>query len=229
MTSADIGASNARDRDPDAEEPAATNRGPIQRLPKGGAPAPVQPKVVSKPNYVGTAKYSVWTFLPRGIFEQFRRVANIFFLWISIMMIIGTYGFFGYDFFYSPITPWTTVGPLAVIVGMVLVKEGFEDSKRHKADHEVRERVGGGRRGAGGAQTAVVACKYGRMRTCGAGAWLGSVVGQDRAGAWALCACVGACVRACPPARLNQPSASRTRPTVECGSRSGMAVGWSGT
>ena len=138
-TPAELGSTYARDREPTAKEAANATPLPIQRLPRGGAAAkPAQPKVVNLPNYVGTAKYSVWTFLPRGIFEQFRRVANIFFLWISIMMIIGTYGFFGYDFFYSPITPWTTVGPLAIIVGMVLCKEGFEDSKRHKADFEVR-------------------------------------------------------------------------------------------
>ena len=36
-------------------------------------------------------KYTFWSFLPKGIFEQFRRVANVFFLIISIMMGIGTY------------------------------------------------------------------------------------------------------------------------------------------
>ncbi|CBI38511.3 unnamed protein product, partial [Vitis vinifera] len=38
-----------------------------------------------KGNSISTTKYSVFTFLPKGLFEQFRRVANLYFLMISIL------------------------------------------------------------------------------------------------------------------------------------------------
>ena len=85
VTPAELGASRASEADSSSASSAADAPGknPIQRVPRGGAPTPPpKPKAASKMNYVGTAKYSVWTFLPRGIFEQFRRVANVFFLWI---------------------------------------------------------------------------------------------------------------------------------------------------
>lgn len=36
-----------------------------------------------------TSKYTVLSFVPKSIFEQFRRVANFYFLIQSILMIIG--------------------------------------------------------------------------------------------------------------------------------------------
>ena len=42
-------------------------------------------------NIVSTARYSWFTFLPRSLFEQFRRVANLYFLFISILMLVGKY------------------------------------------------------------------------------------------------------------------------------------------
>ena len=39
-------------------------------------------------NYIITAKYTVWSFLPKFLFEQFRRYANIFFLCIGLLQQI---------------------------------------------------------------------------------------------------------------------------------------------
>ena len=36
-----------------------------------------------------TSKYTLLSFLPKSIFEQFRRVANFYFLIQAILMIIG--------------------------------------------------------------------------------------------------------------------------------------------
>jgi phospholipid-transporting ATPase len=38
-----------------------------------------------KGNSISTTKYNFLTFLPKGLFEQFRRVANLYFLTISIL------------------------------------------------------------------------------------------------------------------------------------------------
>jgi magnesium-transporting ATPase (P-type) len=100
------------------------------------APAPGQRGSIS--NAVFTAKYTALSFLPKGIFEQFRRVANVYFLGISVLMAVGTYV---PGTWFSSLDPWTTIGPLALIVGLTLTKEGLEDGKRHKADRAVNTRT----------------------------------------------------------------------------------------
>ncbi len=45
-------------------------------------------------------------------------------------MIVGTYT----DWFDSPITPWSTLFTLGVVILISMFKEGAEDLKRHKAD-----------------------------------------------------------------------------------------------
>ncbi|KAH8070707.1 phospholipid-translocating ATPase [Aureococcus anophagefferens] len=84
-------------------------------------------------NSITTHKYNALTFLPRSLFEQFRRTANQYFLLISLLMIIGTYT----DLFYSPLTAWSTIGPLSLILAITMTKEGIEDLKRHKSDEHV--------------------------------------------------------------------------------------------
>lgn len=38
-------------------------------------------------NRVVSAKYSLWTFLPVNLFQQFRRVANFYFLCIAVIQV----------------------------------------------------------------------------------------------------------------------------------------------
>eukprot|EP01041_Mallomonas_annulata_P008259 gene8259-16990_t len=87
-------------------------------------------------NSVTTAKYSLMSFMPRSLFEQFRRVANAYFLLISVLMLIGSYT----SFFDSPLTPWSTLIPLVVVLLISIGKEGVEDLKRHYADRHVNNR-----------------------------------------------------------------------------------------
>mmetsp|Transcript_6325 Transcript_6325/g.8296 ORF Transcript_6325/g.8296 Transcript_6325/m.8296 type:complete len:1313 (-) Transcript_6325:328-4266(-) len=87
-------------------------------------------------NSVCTAKYNAITFIPRALFEQFRRLANIYFLGISVLMLIGTYS----SYFDSPITPWSTLIPLIFMLAIIMGKEGMEDLKRHKSDKQTNRR-----------------------------------------------------------------------------------------
>jgi len=64
---------------------------------------------------------------------QFQRLANIYFLFISLLMMIGTYT----TLFDSPLTPWSTLGPLSMVMTFSLIKEGLEDVKRHKSDRQI--------------------------------------------------------------------------------------------
>lgn len=77
-----------------------------------------------KGNSVSTTKYDVFTFLPKGLFEQFRRVANLYFLMISILSCTPV----------SPVSPITNVLPLTLVLLVSLVKEAWEDWKRFQND-----------------------------------------------------------------------------------------------
>jgi len=79
-------------------------------------------------NHVKTSKYDWWNFIPKNLFEQFRRVANVYFLIISIIQMSTTL---------SPTNPYATFVPLCAVILITMVKEGFEDWKRHKADRLV--------------------------------------------------------------------------------------------
>jgi phospholipid-translocating ATPase len=73
-------------------------------------------------NYVRTTKYTVATFLPKSLFEQFRRVANFYFLVVAIL-----------SFF--PVAPYSAVSnviPLLVVVSATMAKEFIEDFQRKK-------------------------------------------------------------------------------------------------
>ncbi|KAJ9187571.1 hypothetical protein P3X46_003012 [Hevea brasiliensis] len=77
-----------------------------------------------KGNSISTTKYNFFTFLPKGLFEQFRRVANCYFLFISILSMTPI----------SPVNPITNVAPLSLVLLVSLIKEAFEDWKRFQND-----------------------------------------------------------------------------------------------
>jgi len=82
-------------------------------------------------NYVRTAKYTIITFIPKNLIEQFMRVANLYFLLISgLQQIPGI----------SPTGRWTTLGPLVAVLLFTAIKEAFEDIKRHRQDNEINHR-----------------------------------------------------------------------------------------
>jgi magnesium-transporting ATPase (P-type) len=68
----------------------------------------------------------------QAVSEQFRRFANLYFLLAGVIMAVGTYT----PFFESAISPWTTLGPLAVVISFSLLVEGSADAKRHRSDKE---------------------------------------------------------------------------------------------
>ncbi|XP_066872810.1 phospholipid-transporting ATPase IB isoform X3 [Kogia breviceps] len=82
-------------------------------------------------NQISTAKYSVLTFLPRFLYEQIRRAANAFFLFIALLQQIPDV---------SPTGRYTTLVPLIIILTIAGIKEIVEDIKRHKADSAVNKR-----------------------------------------------------------------------------------------
>ena len=42
-------------------------------------------------NIVKTSRYNIFTFLPKSLFEQFRRLANVYFLVLGAIAAVGSY------------------------------------------------------------------------------------------------------------------------------------------
>jgi phospholipid-transporting ATPase len=75
-----------------------------------------------------TAKYNVFTFLPRFLMEQFRRYANIFFLTVAVLQQVPGI---------SPTGRFTTLVPFCIILCVSALKELFEDLVSDAGSHVV--------------------------------------------------------------------------------------------
>ncbi|KAJ5069682.1 putative phospholipid-transporting atpase [Anaeramoeba ignava] len=76
-------------------------------------------------NKVTNSKYTILTFLPKNLIEQFSRFMNIYFLMIACLQLWNEI---------TPVNPATTWGPLIIIILLAAIKEGIDDLNRHKAD-----------------------------------------------------------------------------------------------
>ncbi|KAG7527721.1 hypothetical protein FFLO_06652 [Filobasidium floriforme] len=84
-----------------------------------------------KGNEIGTGKYNVVTFLPKFLFEQFSKYANLFFLFTACIQQIPNV---------SPTNRWTTIVPLAIVILASALKELEEDVKRHASDRQLNSK-----------------------------------------------------------------------------------------
>uniref|UniRef100_A0A8C9VL80 Phospholipid-transporting ATPase n=1 Tax=Scleropages formosus TaxID=113540 RepID=A0A8C9VL80_SCLFO len=71
--------------------------------------------------------YTIWNFIPKNLFEQFRRIANFYFLIIFLVQLMID----------TPTSPVTSGLPLFFVITVTAIKQGYEDWLRHKADNEV--------------------------------------------------------------------------------------------
>ena len=79
-------------------------------------------------NAVETSKYTCATFFPKNLFEQFCKMANAYFLFMTgLQLVPGLQDFMGAA---------TTLMPLMFIVAVSMIKDAFEDNKRRKQDNE---------------------------------------------------------------------------------------------
>lgn len=77
------------------------------------------------PNTIRTSRYTVWDFFPKQLFFQFSRVGNFYFLCVGVpQMIPGL----------STTGSYTTILPLLFFVLLTIVKEGYDDFRRHRLD-----------------------------------------------------------------------------------------------
>ena len=78
-------------------------------------------------NEIDTRKYNIFTFLPKALFYQFSRPANIYFLICAILQCIPMI---------SPLNPLTAVLPILIVLSASLIREGMEDYARGKLDKQ---------------------------------------------------------------------------------------------
>ncbi|CUM66958.1 uncharacterized protein PRCAT00004645001 [Priceomyces carsonii] len=79
-------------------------------------------------NHISTTKYNFATFLPKFLFEQFSKYANLFFLFTSIIQQVPNV---------TPTNRYTTIGTLIVVLLVSAIKEITEDVKRANADKQL--------------------------------------------------------------------------------------------
>ena len=84
-------------------------------------------------NIVLTSKYNVFTFIPLNLLNQFKKMANVYFLCISFMQLNRSIS----------ISDGKSVMavPLVFVVGLSMIKDAFEDYKRHLADAQENEKL----------------------------------------------------------------------------------------
>ncbi|POW20980.1 hypothetical protein PSHT_02928 [Puccinia striiformis] len=79
-------------------------------------------------NKVRTTKYTIITFFPKNMWEQFRNVANVYFLVLIIFQVFPIFG---------AATPQVAMLPLVFILSVTALKDAFEDYRRYMLDNSV--------------------------------------------------------------------------------------------
>ncbi|KAF2259271.1 phospholipid-translocating P-type ATPase [Lojkania enalia] len=76
-------------------------------------------------NWIRSTRYSAWNFFPRQLVAQFSKLANFYFLCVSILQMIPGLSTTG---------TYTTIVPLMFFVGLSMAKEGYDDLRRYRLD-----------------------------------------------------------------------------------------------
>ncbi|KAJ7638744.1 phospholipid-translocating ATPase [Roridomyces roridus] len=100
---------------------------PPEYLDQRGRP---KPAYIYPSNQVITSKYTIVTFLPRNLLEQFRRVANIFFLALAILQFFPKF---------ATVSVGVVILPLIIVLAFTAIKDGWEDIGRHQTDKKMND------------------------------------------------------------------------------------------
>jgi phospholipid-transporting ATPase len=65
--------------------------------------------------------------LPLCLINQFRRLANCYFLLIAVIQFLPAI---------SPLDPWTGISPLMFVISISMLREAVEDYFRYRSDKE---------------------------------------------------------------------------------------------
>ncbi|XP_061651694.1 probable phospholipid-transporting ATPase VD isoform X1 [Phyllopteryx taeniolatus] len=85
-----------------------------------------------KGNIIHTTKYSLLTFIPINLFQQFHRVANLYFLFLILLNWVPVVGAFQKEI---------TVIPLLMVLTVIAIKDAVEDYRRYLFDQKINNSV----------------------------------------------------------------------------------------
>uniref|UniRef100_A0A673BG61 Phospholipid-transporting ATPase n=1 Tax=Sphaeramia orbicularis TaxID=375764 RepID=A0A673BG61_9TELE len=81
-----------------------------------------------KGNTIRTTKYSLLTFIPMNLFQQFHRAANLYFLFLALLNWVPVVEAFQKEI---------TMIPLLVVLTVIAIKDALEDYRRYLFDKKV--------------------------------------------------------------------------------------------
>jgi magnesium-transporting ATPase (P-type) len=94
-------------------------------------------KEVFAENIIVSSRYTPWNFLPKSLLEQFRRLANVYFLVIGMIAVVASYT----SYFETAVEPAGILGPMIIVVLISVIKDGVEDVKRHNQDAKINAQI----------------------------------------------------------------------------------------
>lgn len=83
-------------------------------------------------NHVRTTKYTVWSFLPKNLFEQLHRFANIYFIFIAALNFVPVVNAF---------QPEISLIPILFILLVTAIKDIWEDYWRAQSDRKINKNI----------------------------------------------------------------------------------------
>ncbi|XP_049452193.1 probable phospholipid-transporting ATPase VD isoform X2 [Epinephelus fuscoguttatus] len=81
-----------------------------------------------KNNKIQTTKYSLLSFLPKNLFEQLHRFANVYFIFLAALNFVPVVEAF---------QPEIALTPIILVLTVTAVKDIWEDYRRFKSDHSI--------------------------------------------------------------------------------------------
>ncbi|EDW57650.1 phospholipid-transporting ATPase VD isoform X1 [Drosophila virilis] len=79
-------------------------------------------------NKIRTTKYTLLSFIPKNLLEQFHRVANLYFIFIVLLNWVPAINAFGKE---------VAMIPVIFVLGVTAVKDLFEDRRRRASDKRI--------------------------------------------------------------------------------------------
>ncbi|XP_062854222.1 phospholipid-transporting ATPase VA [Trichomycterus rosablanca] len=79
-------------------------------------------------NKIKTTKYTMLSFIPKNLFEQFHRFANVYFVFIALLNFVPVVNAF---------QPELALAPVVFILSVTAIKDLWEDYRRHRSDKEI--------------------------------------------------------------------------------------------
>uniref|UniRef100_A0A8C5UGH0 Phospholipid-transporting ATPase n=1 Tax=Malurus cyaneus samueli TaxID=2593467 RepID=A0A8C5UGH0_9PASS len=79
-------------------------------------------------NRLKTTKYTALSFLPKNLFEQFHRLANVYFVFIALLNFVPAVNAF---------QPELALAPVLFILAVTAIKDLWEDYSRYLSDKEI--------------------------------------------------------------------------------------------